>query len=1090
LCGLRISLLLLVAAASGGLGAQFLPDIDRFEVENVRLILLDGKGARVGVLKGELARKQRDGLVHVENAELRVERGEEAFVILADVFDYTPATNAFDCPEGMTADLPGGGFMSIPKGKGTIEYSDGLKFNMTVEGEARLREGPEGAALVDAKIMNPVISAEFKVLQVTKEARAGQEPEQSEMLEPQILTVTGDRGGECKLSLAQLPTVAENDKDGPSVVILSCFGDVSVMIRKDESAALPKPQQGGVPPSPQIAELHMLRRARMALEEGAFEVTSNLLSIRGRVEHVKKEPKRGEARTGKDDDQSIAVLADMAIDAEQNVALKSQAFIELDADQKPVRKGQDFNGRCAVLRYREFGPRREIRMEGEPDLTFDQGKNEDGLQVDIELRARDYIDVQVPDTGAGRSPAEIATELSGNASAKRLLDARMEWQISGRQVRLFSVLDEGATLEDVYNHAFDAKAGGYTPLLRVAGIQPDGGLPELQRASVFGSRSEGSYTAGRIFARVYGPEVVGVVHSDAPLADMLKIAMGLKEPPKDEFGNLLPLPRRDGRLTIRADTMFEFTLATMSTGGLWLAADGAVQLDHEPLPRDDSNLVTLTGEALALELRDGALIAAKLRAEPARDAIATLGYDLLICRDLDVHEQGDGLRSTLDGPGRLVVRDETSVAYFRRALDRLPKRPQDREVPLPDAAWLDFRGSFRADTSELSRTLEVDQPDFRLVDGDFEQPRAGRTAVDDLDELLDPTVVLLYQVVGMRVYAASSRATPGATPVNILRLEGDAYVNSRLDRFTASAREAIELGGSENQAAEDAPFSVVLLRDAHLHIEDAALFFGDYVRSGVFSYDGGWMLDAAERLEITFRPIESSGADDDNARAALTRALQAFRATPDRLHNLELAVGALRVITTGARPKGPAADQPWEALAEAQDAADRMRRALWLEMQRDPAHWVERAAATRSARRARALLSALIDVAGSGGLRGQFLSGNPNVPPLTLTMSKALFTFDGLGQIVDVGAEGPIVVSRDTYTIKGSSLRRENDGTLTLDGASITLPSDTGVDVTGVKSVALRQMETGGKTGIRRTMVTRVSGKDLKVRVRLAPLQK
>jgi hypothetical protein len=1050
LCGLKISLLALLVAAAGGLGAQFLPDIDRFEVENVRLILLDDNGIRRGVLKGELARKQRDGLVHVENAELRVERGEEAFVILADVFDYTPATSAFDCPEGLTAELPRGGFMSIPKGKGTIDYADGVKFTMTVEGEARLRDGPENAALVDARIMNPVITADFRAVQVSKEVKVGAETKvvQAETLALEILTIAGDRGGECKLSLSRLPSVVENDTGGPSTVTVGCFGDVSVIVREAD------------------AELHMLRRARMALDDGEFEVTSNLLSIRGLIEQVPKDK-------AKDGSEIGASLTEMAIDAEQTVGLK----------------GETFNGRCAILRYREFGPRREIRMETDASLTFDQGDTPEGARVAVELRARDYIDVQVPDTGTGRTPSEVATELSGNASAKRLVDASMEWQISGLFVRLFSVLDEGATREGVYNHSFDVNAGGYTPLLRVAGVQPENDLPEIQRASVFGARGEGTYTAGRIFVRVHGPEVLGVVHSDAPLADMLKVAMGLRKPDEDD-GKPVPPPRRDGRLTIRANTVLEINLATVSAGDFALAAEGAVQLDHEPLPRDDANLVTLTGDALALELRAGALIMARLRAAPAADAIATMGYDLLICRDLDVHEHGDGLRSTLGGPGRLVVRDEGSVEYFRRALDRLPKRPQDRQVPPPDAAWLDFGGSFRADTSALNRTLEVDQPDFRLVDGDFEQPRAGRTAIDDLDELVDPAVVLLYQITGLRLYAASARATPDATPVNVLRLEGDAYVNSRLDRFTASAREAIELSGSEDQAAADAPFSVVLLRDAHLHIEDAALFFGDYVRSGVFSYDGGWMLDAAGRLEITFRPIESSGPDDDNARAALTRSLQDFRVTADRLYSLMQAVEALRAITTGARPAAPGAGQPWEALAEAEAAERSMRRALRLEMQRDPAHWVERAAATRSARRARALLSTLIDVAGSGGLRGRFLSGNSGVPPLTLTMSKALFTFDGLGRIVDVSAGGPIEVSRDTYTIKGSSLRRSSDGTLTLDGASITLPPDTGVAVSGVRAVSMRQAETVATSGIRRTMITRVSGKDLKVRVKLAPLQK
>lgn len=1057
-----VLLLILLPAA---MSAQFLPDIERFEVENVRLILLDAQGKRRGILTGDLARKQRDGTVHIENAELRVERGVEAFVVKSSVFDYTPETRSFDCPEGLTADLPNGGYLQVPKGKGTLDYTNGVVFHMVVDGEARVRDGPEGSALVDAKITNPVIDASFKAVQVATVAGAPK----ADAFELVEIAIVGDRGGDCKLRLAGLPSVSENDATGPSVVSVSCFGDVSVKVRPDD------------------AELHMLRRARMALDDGSFEVTSNLLDVRGQVVRRPKDKndphKREEKETA---GQSLAAtLADLEIDADQNVSITSVSRFDSETLK---RTGTDFDGRCATLRYREFGVRREIRMEGEPWLNFDHGEDDEGAPVRLELRAGESIEVQVPDAGKGSSPAEVATELTGNATARRLLNARMEWQIAGRSVRLFSTLDEGAARQNVYNHSFDANATGYTPLLRVGSVSAGADSPGIQRASVFGSRSEGSYTSGNLFVRVFGPEVLGVVHSDAPLADMLKIALSLKEPPRDPQGRAQPPAHRDGRLTVRASTVLELGIATASEGDLSLAAQGDVQLDHQPVPRDDANLVTLSGSAIALEVRAGELMRALLEHSPQADAVATMGYDLLICRGLDMAREGDTLISSLSGPGRVVVRDKSSVAYFRQTLDRLPKRPNAPEAALPDAAWLDFGGSFRSSTAPLERVLEIEQPDFHLVDGDFEQARAGRTAVNDLDELVDPLVVLLYRIKGARAYATSRRSAAGRPPINVLRLEGDAYVDSRLDKFSASAAEAIELSGSENQSAEDSPFSAVLHVNARLLIEDAELFFGEYVRSGVFAYGGSWALESAQRLEITFRPIDSSGPEDRQARDALAHALQANRILPDRLHSLELAFALLRGLAAGKRPTIPGADQAWKALSEVEQAERNMRRALWLEMQRDPSYRLELVRAERSARRARALLSTLIDVAGSGGLRGQFQSPDTRVPALTLEMDEALFTFDGLGQIVDVSAEGPIVVSRDAYTIIGSTLRRGADGTLTLDGASITLPEDAGIDVTGVQSVTLKQSPDTGM-GIQRTLVTRVSGKGLRVSVKLAPLE-
>src|SRR5690606_36286065 len=99
--------------------------------------------------------------------------------------------------------------------------------------------------------------------------------------------------------------------------------------------------------------------------------------------------------------------------------------------------------------------------------------------------------------------------------------------------------------------------------------------------------------------------------------------------------------------------------------------------------------------------------------------------------------------------------------------------------------------------------LEVEGPEFRLLFGEFENPRAGRSALADLAELDGPDVVPLYAASGRYAWSASVRASAHSPAVNLLRLEGDARVDSRLDGITARAAEAIEMSGSEDQRAED-----------------------------------------------------------------------------------------------------------------------------------------------------------------------------------------------------------------------------------------------------------------------------------------------
>lgn len=1055
----RSSLLLLLLVACGTLHAQMLPDIEQFEVENVRLILLNGKGERQGVLSGALARKGRDGRVTVSKAALKIERGGESIILDSEEFIYEPDTSKFESPQGLTVALPNDGRLVIPKGNGRIKFTEGMQLTMNVDGEATLRDGPEDASLVTALVVNPEIQVKAHIETVVINGKS------SDQLRLDSFKVTGTRGGNMKLRLAHLPSLADEQDPAQAVVDVSCFGNLVLFINEREH----------------IANLSMLRRARMAMddEERQFEVTSNQLDVAGNYTREIKDGKEGPAR-----------LNGLAVDASQNVSIK----------------GNEFTGTGGILRYREFAAHREARLENDPSLQLTQGVSEDGRVELIDMRARQYIDALIPTAveydesinPRDQRPASIATELSGGARVKRFLDRDLEWQITGRLVRLFSFRD--TTTDDRYNHTFDGYAEGFSPLLRLYGPMAlpmptdtpdsDEDTPKLQRASVFGARAEGSFISGMAHVDVYGPDVLGVLYSNAPLSDLLKVAIGLKDPERDEKGDNIPLPPRDGRLVVRADELLSLDLSTTYTSNAALSAVGSVTLDHEPLPRDDANLVTLTGDEVALSLQGGEIRYARVSGE---ESLATIGYDLLMCTSIEVNDQFQRLRTSLTGPGRMIMRDPESVAYFTRELDRLPKRPDAPETPRPDAAWLNFGASLVADISKNRRVIEAESPLYMLVSGEFEKPRAGRSAVNDLAELTEPEVVQLYEASGRRAYATSARASESAPGINLISLEGDAYVNSRLDGITARAAEAIELSGSERQQAEDAPFSIVLRRDADLQVDDAGIFFGEYVQSGVFAYDKTWRLQSAERLEVTLRPLETpgdAGGDVAAARNALGKALAPNAETSTRLEDVDAAIEALEpLVAARNRPADPAANRPWEAYDKLKNAREHLWFAYKLELARMVYADVERHVALRGVRRARSLLSGLIDVVGSGGISGGFRSSKSTVPPLDITMRNALFTFDGLGQIVDVNATGPIVVSRETYAIHGNSLKRAPDGTLTLDGASITLPPDTGVEISGVRSVALRQREdkvNSANEDVQRTMVTRVSGRDLKVKVTLA----
>lgn len=1039
---------LIFSLCAHGVAAQFLPDINRFEVENARLVLLDNDGKRLGVLEGAKARRDDAGQVSVSDAVLTFQRAGGAMVVRAPEFLYAPRTSKFECPQGLTADLPDGGLLSVPKGSGTIEFDGAIRLNMKCQGDVTLRLGPEGsdAGLLQAWITDPDVAVRADELP-TPGAAAGGTPK----LALESVSITGQRGGNLRLRLAQAPAFATESGSGPALAVLSCFGDIGLHVTEQVSRA----------------RLNMLRRCRMALEEtpaegpdavkglrpgNDFAITSTSLEIRGDVQQ-----------------------------AEEGTGLR---YPEFDAIGNVQLASERLRGSGQKLLYRESTFEHSARLEENASLELRPQPFAPAPVPRLVFRAADYVYLSSPlstrDDGAQAGEfqmQELSSELSGSAKVERYAGDTLEWQLRGTVVRMFSYRS-GPDAE--FQHRFDAYAEGYSALLRILAQEPQGEI-NVKAAAAFGLRAEGGFEGGRAKARIYGPEVLAVVDSDFALAHELRKALGLREPALDN-------ETYTGRLTVRAqglldlDVGAESSVAASSVAAsdrMAVSAQGAVVLTHESLPRDDRRLVVLSGEAVALAMEGGLLTGSRIA--PAEGGVirATLGFDLLECTGLLSDATPATSRTQLSGPGTLTVRDPDSIVYVHETLDRLPKAEGKPPALRPDAGWFRFGATMQLRSTDDSRTLDCDLPELTLVYGEFQPPRAGLGAFNDLAELTEPEVQEIYFIRADSLYAHTQGREDAA--VNVIRLAGNPLVRSSQDGIRAAARTAIEMSGADRQREADAPFTLVMLDDAVVDIDRAGDFFGAYVAQGVFGYDGAWRLTGKQRLEVTQRPLAAAGVEVlPGARAHLEVADRDGTTADQRRDEVAKALSLLAGIQLpgDARLTRTEQMQPLRARDELATAARKLQRA-------DAASL---ASARRHIRRALALISVVYDVAGAGGVLGEFKSADADTPAMNLAMNEALFSFNGLGEVVIATAAGPVTLSRGGYVVTGKELKRGQDGTLTLEQASISLPEDTGVEVFGVERVSLRQLSdrTESDEGeATRTLITRISGRKLGVRLNL-----
>ncbi|MCC6464212.1 MAG: hypothetical protein IT463_02600, partial [Planctomycetes bacterium] len=839
--------------------------------------------------------------------------------------------------------------------------------------------------------------------------------------------------------LSSVPS-AEPGEAGPGVVRMNCFGDVRLELTENGDRA----------------SLLLQRRAHMTMDRAGqpLDLTCDQLALRGRVLR----------------NNGGVMLGEQELDADGNVALSAR----------------NLKGYGGQLAFRQQEKAHEITLRDGASLELDQSSK--SRPATLRLLADQSIRAKAPVMPAGQGVQEVDVEVLGSARVWREAHGAEEWRVVGRRVAVRSVRD--APRAEDFSHAFEVEAEGYSPLLQVTAAAAPA---SLQGAAVHGRSASGTFAGGRLKARALGPGLLAVVDSTYALAPRLREALS---PRRERSDGDAKIATGTSRLALRASRTLDIDVLAESqhprpetAHELALAADGDVSAEHEPVPRNDTELVVVSGESLALALRQQPAAGMhELRLLDIRPGVEgarlTVGYDLLAARGVHIEGAQRNYQGSIEGPGRLTARDKQTLDGLRQAVRRLP-RPRDQagEQPAPDAAWLTFSTGMKLDSDDDRHAIDARDCVLRMVRGDFETPRAGLAGFEDLPELEEAEVARLYEAAGgsLQLVSTGHAAGPGAV-VHVLRLAGSARLRSVADGFSAAARDAVEVSGADRQRNPDAPLSVVLLGEAEVELAEAGPYFGNAVRGGTFGYDGRWKLTARERLEFTVTPLP------EDTPGAVTKA----RGLADNAQKADMPAWAAAVhATRGAeacRAVTRPVDEVRQAAQELAAAAHHLRVAAALGAVGDSmaGHWRERG--QQAARRAGALLGGRMEVVARGGVKARLQALKDAVPAIEFSAQSLSVVFNGLGAVVDAAAAGPVEVARAGYSLRGSVIRRAADGTLTLDGAGITLPADTGVEVTGVKQISLKQTEASPEAGTGlpgRTMVTRVTGKKLGVRVRV-----
>lgn len=1073
-----LALFFMLSQAS--LSAQGLPDVDRIDVEDLTLVILGPDGKRRGILSGKKASKGEDGKVRMEGASLVTKATENEFKIEAKNFIYTPGTSAIEFPEGLTITLPDGGQISVPSGTGTFLLEPDIVLHMESDGKMTMRSGAKDDSTISASVPEPVLDMKFKRDKTRHELES--------------MTLAGNRGGTVVVKLKHMPILdspvldkknpMENTQNKEPVASLTCFGPMLITMTGPNRKT----------------KLSMTRRVSMKLESASenLSVFSTTLVM------------EGEQTKTKDAATNLSSFTGVSLLASGNVRVE----------------GNRINGISSELQYKEEEPLsdsgkliRILMLNGQPRLNIEEAarlpdakretSSEKPLAV-IRLTAQESIVMKTP-AGIG-APDEMDLVLTSQGRVQRFINGQEQFQIFGKLVTVHSWNVEKITKTSdskeisvtQTNYSFAVESSGYAPVVRALPIGKEDDARQLSRATVYGKHAEGSVIDGFGRFQATGKEILVI----SQLKQALDINIGPTKKTTSE--------RTDSKLIVRADKSvdLEIQLATPESAGkreskvshseILIHAIGNVELDHQPLPRNDSKLLTMSGSDVLLHIADELLKAAHIHGGNARISV---GHDLLECESIDILDEDGVQKSNIQGPGSLTFRELATLQELRKMLALLPRQSMSKnnnqsEV-MPDAGWIDFEGEIKIESSDMkdneSYLMTMHKPRAFMVYGGFENPRSGRTGFKDLAELTGTEVETLFKSRADLMRVESRKIEKRAA--NVVTLLGKPRINSELDGFVASAEHSIVISGTELQQGAEVPFTVQLIDNAVLEIKKSSNFLGEYVDEGVFAYDDKWVLSSGGHLAISTRPLDglweySTAEETPPIFAQVRKALAAVRkleSPQDMEASLKLA-RALLIRATGERnPLLETAPleiaQPREALREFGRPFFTLHRAQLATLGGERRNKLMSIARGQiSAIHAR--LGSLIDISGQGGVDGSFYSSNKKVPPLLVNMQAFSFTFSGGGDLVGTDIEGPMFVRRKGYTVRGADMEGQFDGQILLKDVKIELPPESKIEIEGVDHITLRQRETrkervDGDRDRRRTIITRITGKKLKVKVSL-----
>ena len=848
------------------------------------------------------------------------------------------------------------------------------------------------------------------------------------------VVATSRRGADLLARLARLPSLPYAAR-GAAMANLTCMGVVTISLDRPRAAGQSAWGQADI-------SLQGKVRGNLVQDVRTFDLSCNTLRI-------------------------------MALNGSQGLAPS-----EVEADGNARLAGNDCVASAANMLLLENAQERRALLTGDAVARFQRGEEV------LDIRAARSATLTTPAGSDGGD--ELGIRLAGSAvliGRKMQISAGSErladWEAQGEQVfcrRL--VLFHGPFDAACLAYDYEISGRGYAPLLRL--FDSSGGYESL---TVYGKSAAGSLVTGSDSAdalggtcSVEGPDILVTALGAFSMLQDLRRGSGLRQ------GELLAETRvkRPGRVVLRSARTAEFSVRRSggAIGSLSLQARGEAYLRQEPLERNDRELVTLLGESVQLSLADGEIESALIEPGENGQARATLGLDLIQCRRFTIEGSGGAQVSTMAGPGRVTIRDPDTLQHLHSSLTHL--RAADVSL-LPDAAWAVFGGDAIVVNRVVSQSFDLFKARLVFVHGAFEPARSGPAAFEDLDELEADDVKLLYEARCSHLHGDTALTKPdnGQRTLTLsLLLTGLPLLRSEADGLLATAEERIEIEAShvllEEPGQPPRRYSngtgITLHRNARVTFSRASRFFDESGKIGQMAYDGSWRVSAGDMLKVLILPAAPSLQALRDRFTSSGASGADFRMRLEALHQGQILTSRDRARIARASDRSVAASRAWDlaslhlSTGHFQVGQGFRRNALGLEAaalaELGPDIWLE----------------------ALGQVEVQLRSQRAGLMPVFLNMTRLEVGFDSLGSFTGLTGEGPVRISRGRYALSGKFVSQNEAGALLLEGARVTLPVETGVEIEGIESLLVLSR---GAAGPR----VRVVGRRLNIRASLAASQ-